>query len=214
MIVCSFHGPAAHLSEVLFDGGKNTFGLFNDGVSGRQLEYNGLPHLFSAVGCLFIVAAGANHLIDKEEPATKISEKEKILAVKNVAHDGSVASDEGHVTDLTLPKILKSTVWQLPVGVAVGATRFASNNENYAVQRRGNNSALLLAVKPVMDVYAAVVEMTAFKSPRHSAFPIFSTNMLAVLRTCSAGVVKNLRALPGTGGGSTAQDISEIEFSQ
>jgi hypothetical protein len=30
----------------------------------------------------------------------------------------------------------------------------------------------------------------------------------------ATGVVKNLRAVSGTGGGSTAQDFSEIEFSQ
>ena len=81
--------------------------------------------------------------------------------------DRSIPSGERHIAALSFSKILKHAVRPVSVGIAVGQTRLASDDDHDRVFRRRNYSALLLTIKTLVNISAANIAATWFKPIRH-----------------------------------------------
>lgn len=97
---------------------------------------------------------------------SSLSKYEKVSPIRGVVTDGSVASDELHVTDLTFPKVFEYAVVPCAIGIAMSFA-FFPGDDHYGVTSigRGYDAPLLLSLETTVDVLPAVIGSAFFKSP-------------------------------------------------
>ncbi|WP_248308278.1 hypothetical protein [Devosia sp. 919] len=178
-----------------------------------------MTHLPRSIGRLLEVGSGAHHFTFKSKAGRHLAEEQQVTTVSHVIADRGIPADERHVSQLALTKVFKRPVNQTPVGIAMCKPFFAGDYHDEGVSCRRDYPALLLPSKPGVNVRTPVVDPPSLEAPRHLYSPSVVVLIVTAVngecnRKCWPGVVKNLLALKGTGGGSTAQDISQIEFSQ
>lgn len=127
--------------------------------SATQFENDRIPDIVVLVGCRLIVVTLVDHFAVIAKTARHRSEKVDSFARTPGIDDSLIPGLHLHVADLALAEVFKNAILSPAIGVAVLATFFPTDDEDYRGIRRGDDPAPLLPVVNAMDVCDAVVNL-------------------------------------------------------
>lgn len=141
----------------------------NHSFQRTQFENNRLSNNALGIGALRIVPAFADHLTAETQRARRVLlfEEQKVLAVFGMVGDGAIAPHHRHVAFLAFAIIFKHAIVPPSVSIAVVETGFTGHDDDQVMAGGRNDAALLLPLKPRVDISAACVGAPWFKSPSH-----------------------------------------------
>ncbi|ERI13544.1 hypothetical protein O206_08775 [Ochrobactrum sp. EGD-AQ16] len=83
-----------------------------------------------------------------------------------------IAADHFHVADLTFTIIVKTSIGQVLVFIAVMTASLAGDDNYNVMVGRSNDATLLLASKLTMNVVSPVIVSAYDKAPSHAYPPV------------------------------------------
>lgn len=190
----------------------------NYSLNGAQLKDNRISHLIVAIPCANDAISFTNKLPLKAGPFRNFFEYKKIPTVSNMLAYRSIPLFELHITYTSGAVIFKNSIGTEPIGISVLPAVVARYRDDQLMILEGYNSASnAAAFEAPVNVFLAVVDPPMFEAPSHQ-HPHSSSNILldppgAVERE-GLGVTVNFDGIAGTGAGSTAQETTEITFSE
>lgn len=151
----------------LVAGVDNLFDVFD----WAELENDGTPHSASFVRALFIVEA-LKHIFSLEtQVLASLFKGQQAFGPLAVFEDSLVAIGHLHIALATGSEILEHAVSAFSICVAVRTPFWSCDNDHDVVLTRADDAALFLSAKLGVNILFAVIDLPAFKTPRHDVPP-------------------------------------------